>query len=92
MGQGHHLGYCMENQKKFREGIKQKPFSYGPVLFIIRIIIRTLILMYEVSSIKNVNTSIKFEGIKLLKCVIACKKGINVVVRFGNQLRQKLNL
>ena len=39
-------------------------------------------LSYEVSSIKNANPSIKFEGIKLQKCVIACKKGINVVVRF----------
>ena len=40
------------------------------------------VLKYEVSSIKNANPSIKFEGIKLQKCVIACKKGINVVVRF----------
>ena len=37
---------------------------------------------YEVSSIKNANPSIKFEGIKLQKCLIACKKGIDVVVRF----------
>ena len=39
-------------------------------------------LKYEVSSIKNANLSIKFEGIKLQKCLIACKKGINVVVLF----------
>ena len=38
--------------------------------------------VYEVSSIKNVNLSIKYEGIKLQKCFIGCKKGINVVVRF----------
>jgi len=38
--------------------------------------------MYEVSSIKNANLSIKYEGIKLKMCLIACKKGINVVVRF----------
>ena len=31
---------------------------------------------------KNANLSIKYEGIKLHKCLIACKKGINVVVRF----------
>ena len=37
---------------------------------------------YEVSSIKNANLFIKYDGIKLQKCVIACKKGINVVVRF----------
>ena len=41
-----------------------------------------MLYTYEVSSIKNANPSIKFEGIKLQKCVIACKKGINVVVRF----------
>ena len=34
------------------------------------------------SSIKNANLFIKYEGIKLQKCVIACKKDINVVVRF----------
>ena len=37
---------------------------------------------YEVSSIKNANLSIKYKGIKLQKWLIACKKGINVVVRF----------
>ena len=37
---------------------------------------------YEMCSIKNVNLSIKYEGIKLQKWLIACKKGINVVVRF----------
>ena len=37
---------------------------------------------YEVSSIKNANSSIKFEGINLQKCLIACKKGINIVIRF----------
>ena len=36
---------------------------------------------YEVSSIKNANLFIKYEGIKLQKCLIACKKGINVVDR-----------
>ena len=41
-----------------------------------------LTCMYEVSSIKNANLSIKFELIKLQKFQIACKKGINVVVRF----------
>ena len=35
---------------------------------------------YEVSSIKYANPFIKYEGIKLQKCLIACKKGINVVV------------
>ena len=39
-------------------------------------------LGYEVSSIKNVNLFIKYEGIKLQKCLIACKKGINIVIRF----------
>ena len=34
------------------------------------------------SSIKNANLSIKFEAIKLQRCLIACKKGINYVVRF----------
>ena len=38
--------------------------------------------MYEVRSIKNANLFIKYEGIKLQKCLIACKKGINIVVRF----------
>ena len=40
------------------------------------------LLAYEVSSIKNGNPSIKFEGINLQKCLIACKKGVDVVVRF----------
>ena len=43
---------------------------------------RTTRKTYEVSSIKNANLSIKFEGIKIQKCLIACKKGINVVVPF----------
>ena len=34
------------------------------------------------SSIKNANLSIKYEGIMLQMCLIASKKGINVVVRF----------
>ena len=38
--------------------------------------------MYEVSSIKNANPSIKYEWMKLQKFQIAHKKGINVVVRF----------
>ena len=38
--------------------------------------------MYEVSSIKNANLSIQYEGIKLQKCLIASKKCIDVVVRF----------
>ena len=38
--------------------------------------------IYEASSIKNANLSIKYEGIKLQKFLIACKKGINVVVWF----------
>ena len=37
---------------------------------------------YEVSSIKNANLFIKYEGIKLQKCLTACKKGINIDVRF----------
>ena len=37
---------------------------------------------YEVSSIKNANLSIKYEGIELQMCLKASKKGINVVVRF----------
>ena len=37
---------------------------------------------YEVSSIKNANLSMKYEGIELQMCLKACKKGINVVVRF----------
>ena len=36
----------------------------------------------DVWSIKNANLSIKYEGIKLQNCLTACKKGINVVVRF----------
>ena len=40
----------------------------------------TLQLRYDVSSIKNVNPSIKYEEIKLQKYLIAGKKGINVVV------------
>ena len=40
------------------------------------------IVAYEVSSIKNANLSIKYEGIKLPKMLIACKKGVNVVVRY----------
>ena len=36
--------------------------------------------MYEVRSIKKANLFIKYEGIKLQKCLITCKKGINVVV------------
>ena len=39
-------------------------------------------IMYEVPSIKSAYFSIKYEGIKLQKCLIACKKGFNVVVRF----------
>ena len=35
-------------------------------------------------NIHNVNLSIKYEGIRLQKCSIACKKGINVVVRLEN--------
>ena len=38
--------------------------------------------IYEVSSIKNANLSIKYELIKLQKFQIVRKKGINVVVRF----------
>ena len=38
--------------------------------------------MYEVSSIKNANLSIKYEWMKLQKFQIARKKGIYVVVRF----------
>ena len=41
--------------------------------------------MYEVSSIKNANLSIKYELIKLQKFQIARKKGINVVVRFPHR-------
>ena len=36
--------------------------------------------VYEVPSIKNANLSIKYEWIKVQKWLIACKKGINVVV------------
>ena len=39
-------------------------------------------LQYEVPSIKNANLSIKYEWIKVQKWLIACKKGINVVVQF----------
>ena len=58
---------CQKKKKKWTRQIKRdaKPMLLGP--------------MYEVSSIKNANPSIKFEGIKLQKC-LACKKGINVVV------------
>ena len=42
----------------------------------------SLLCIYEVSSIKNTNLSIKYELIKLQKFQIAPKKGINVVVRF----------
>ena len=35
-----------------------------------------------VSSIKNSNLFIIYEGIKLQKCLIDCKKGINVFVQF----------
>ena len=41
---------------------------------------RDYVNAYEVSSIKNANLSIKYEGIKLQKWLIARKKGINVVV------------
>ena len=36
------------------------------------------VVVYEVSSIKNANIFINYEGIKLQKFLIACKKGINV--------------
>jgi len=38
-------------------------------------------MTYEVSSIKNANLSMKHEGIKLQKRLIAHKKGINAVAR-----------
>ena len=54
---------------------------HGPIVFATK----GSLMKYEVSSIKNANPSKKFEGIKLQKCLIACKKGINIVVRSSIQ-------
>ena len=57
-------------------------------LFVLKIIYFVLIIQGKnyhsslVSSIKNANISIKYEGIELQKWLIAWKKGINVVVGF----------
>ena len=65
------------------EDFNQYVYFNGSIFFIEHIFICICIYcIYEVSSIKNVNLSIKLEGIKIQKCLIACKKGINVVVRF----------
>ena len=69
--------------KRFNFKIWSWPFSSLMVAKWMRqmvIWLLTLQLRYEVSSIKNVNPSIKYEEIKLQKYLIAGKKGINVVV------------
>ena len=43
---------------------------------------KELFYTYEVYLEINANLSTQYEGMKLQKCLIACKKGIDVVVRF----------
>ena len=67
------------------------PLILYPLLYYMSVCYNWFSFIYEVSSIKNANPSIKYEGIKLQKCLIVCKKDIDVVRFQYSEIRWKLN-